>query len=196
MHHRIRFLINTPLQRGARWRTIGRTVSTVSRLVFPQASSYTSVMSLHSYSRVWVHLVWATLERRPLIGKAAAVKVSAHLTRYAGEKSIYMKINFVNPDHVHALVDLPTNLSIEELMHAFKGESSHWINQNSLIPGKFAWGRGYGVFSVSHSGVGEVAKYIAEQEQHHRKRGFTEELKLLVERYGLRWRDDKTVETV
>jgi len=25
-------------------------------------------------------------------------------------------------------------------------------------------GRGYGVFSVSHSGVGEVAKYIAEQE--------------------------------
>ncbi len=106
-----------------------------------------------------------------------------------------MKINFVNPDHVHALVDLPTSLSIEEMMQRFKGESSHWINQGRLVPGKFGWGRGYGVFSVSHSGVGEVAKYIAQQEQHHRKRSFTDELKQLVERYGLKWREDKTVET-
>src|SRR5215475_10184969 len=107
-----------------------------------------------------------------------------------------MKINYVNPEHVHALINLPTGLSIEEMMHLFKGESSHWINQNSLVPGKFGWGRGYGVFSVSHSGVGEVARYIAEQEAHHSKRSFTDELKLLVERYGLKWREDKTVETV
>jgi REP-associated tyrosine transposase len=152
-------------------------------------------MSLHSYSRVWVHLVSATLERRPLLSKLAATKLSNHLTRYADEKEIYMKINFVNPDHVHALVDLPTGLSIEE-MQFFKGESSHWINQNALVPGKFAWGRGYGVFSVSHSGVGEVAEYIADQDEHHRKRSYSDELRLFVERYGLRWRDDKTVETV
>ena len=153
-------------------------------------------MSLHSYSRVWVHLVWATLERRPLLTKAAATKLSTHLTRYAVEKDIYMKINFVNPEHVHALVDLPTGLSIEDMMQFFKGGTSHWINQNSLVPGRFGWGRGYGIFSVSHSGVGEVAKYIAEQEEHHRKRSYKDELRLFVERYGLKWRDDKTVETV
>jgi REP element-mobilizing transposase RayT len=143
-----------------------------------------------------VHLIWATLERRPLLIKAAAVKLSAHLTGYAAEKDIYMKINFVNPDHVHALVDLPTSLSIEEMMQFLKGGSSHWVNQNGLVPGKFGWGRGYGIFSVSHSGVGEVAKYIAEQEEHHRKRSYADELRLLVERCGLQWRDDKTVETV
>ncbi len=119
------------------------------------------LMSLHSYSRVWLHLVWATLERRPLLKKAAAARLSAYLTRYAGEKGIQMKINFVNPDHVHALVDLPTGLSIEEMMQFFNGGSSHWINQNGLVAGKFGWGRGYGGFSVSHSGLGEVAKYIA-----------------------------------
>ena len=62
--------------------------------------------------------------------------------------------------------------------------------------GKFGWGRGYGIFSVPHSGVGEVAKYIAEQEEHHRKRSYADELRLFVERYGLKWRDDKTVKTV
>jgi hypothetical protein len=82
------------------------------------------------------------------------------------------------------------------MMQQLKGEASHWINQNGLVPGKFGWGRGYGVFSVSHSGVAEVAKYIADQEEHHRKRSFADELKLFVERYGLEWRGDKTVETV
>src|SRR5437763_15901926 len=153
-------------------------------------------MSMHSYSRVWVHLIWATLERRPLLSKPAAVKLSGYLSSYSAEKGIYMKINYVNPEHVHALVDLPTHLCLEDVMQLFKGSSSHWINENNLIPGKFGWGRGYGVFSVSHSGVGEVAKYIANQEEHHRKRSYADELRLFVERYGLKWRDDKTVETV
>lgn len=148
-------------------------------------------MSLHSYSRVWLHIVWATLERRPLLHKPAAAKLSAWLHDYAKQKGIYMKINFVNPDHVHALIDLPTNLPIEDLMQWFKGGSSHWINEQNLVAGKFGWGRGYGVFSVSESGVAEVCSYIAKQEEHHRKRDFAEELKLFVERYGLEWRKDK-----
>jgi REP element-mobilizing transposase RayT len=57
-----------------------------------------------------------------------------------------MKINFVNADHVHALVDLPTGISIEEMVQLFKGSSSHWINQSDLLKTKFAWGRGYGIF--------------------------------------------------
>ena len=65
-------------------------------------------MSHHSFSRVWLHLVWATLERRRLLPKPAAARLSSHLYEYSAEKGIYMKINFVNPDHVHALVDLPT----------------------------------------------------------------------------------------
>ncbi len=120
-----------------------------------------------------------------------AAKLSAWLHDYAKQKGIYMKINFVNPDHVHALIDLPTNLSIEDLMQWFKGGSSHWINEQNLVAGKFGWGRGYGVFSVSESGVAEVCSYIAKQEEHHRKRDFAEELKLFVERYGLEWRKDK-----
>ena len=147
-------------------------------------------MSLHSYSRVWLHLIWATLERRPLLFKGAAAKVSGYLSQYAVEKGIDMKINYVNPDHVHALVDLPTSLCIEEAMQFLKGGSSHWINQSKLLPGRFGWGRGYGAFSVSQSGAAAVAKYIAEQEEHHRKKSFDEELRLLVERYELRWKAD------
>src|SRR5213080_2928052 len=61
---------------------------------------------------------------------------------------------------------------------------------STLIKGRFAWGRGYGAFSVSHSDVGRVAAYIVRQEKHHHKNTFREEFQLFVTRYGLEWHDD------
>jgi len=92
------------------------------------------------------------------------------MAEYADKHDMYMKINFVNPDHVHALIDLPTALSIEKLIQLLKGSSSHWVNAGDLITGKFAWARGYGAFSVSQSNVDQVARYIGDQEEHHRVR--------------------------
>ena len=106
-----------------------------------------------------------------MIIKPVAVRASRFLTQYALEKNIYLKINYCNPDHVHALIDLPTSQSIEQVVKLLKGSSSHWINQNHLVKGRFAWGRGYGAFSVSHSDVSKVATYIARQEEHHRHGG-------------------------
>ena len=147
-------------------------------------------MPLHSYTRCWLHIVWATIERRPLLEKPAVAKLSAYLHEYANEKGIYMKINFVNADHTHVLVDLPASMAIEEVVQLLKGGSSHWVNESNLVPGKFGWQRGYGAFSVSHSAVDEVYAYIANQEEHHRKKTFAEELKLFVERYGLKWHEE------
>lgn len=115
-------------------------------------------------------MIWGTLNREKLLLEDAASSVSEYLSDYARTKHFYMKINHVNADHVHALVDLPTNLSIEELIQLLKGSSSHWINANNLLAGKFAWGRGYGAFSVSESNVNQVAQYIASQKEHHRIR--------------------------
>jgi len=93
----------------------------------------------------------------------AAIKVSTFLSQYAEFKGIYMKVNSVNPEHVHALIYLPTLYSIEEVFKLLKGASSHWINQNHFLRGKFFWRRGYGVFSVSQSSVEQVIRYIATQ---------------------------------
>ena len=82
-------------------------------------------VSVHSYSRCSIHLIWGTLNREKLLNKEAAARLSRYLTENADTKGVYMKINYVNADHVHALVDLPTNLSIEELIQLRNGSSSH-----------------------------------------------------------------------
>jgi len=124
-----------------------------------------------------------------MLTKPAAAKVSRFLSNYSVEKGIYMKINYFNPEHTHTLIDLPTNKCIEEVIQLFKGSSSHWINEEKLLRGRFAWGRGYGAFSVSHSDVDRVAAYIAGQKVHHAKKSFREEFELF-EKYGLKWHDD------
>ena len=102
-----------------------------------------------------------------------------------------MKANYVNPDHTHAVIDLPTKYSIEEVLQLFKGASSHWINGQKMIRGKFNWGRGYGAFSVSHSNLDAVVGYVLNQEEHHRKKSFAEELAAFVRAYGLEWHEEQ-----
>jgi hypothetical protein len=125
-----------------------------------------------------------------MLTKPARVKGSEFLTGYALEKGIYMKTNYFNAEHVHTLIDLPTGKSIEDVVKLLKGSSSHWINEKRLLRGKFAWGRGYGAFSVSHSHADRVAAYIAGQEKHHHKKTFNEEFESFVKKYGLEWREE------
>jgi putative transposase len=148
-------------------------------------------MSTHSYSRIWLHLIWETLCREPMLDKHAAAQASRFLSGYSMEKGIYMKTNYFNPEHTHALIDLPTNKCVEDVIQLFKGGSSFWLNDQKLLKGKFAWGKGYGAFSISHSDVARVANYIARQEEHHKKRTYAQEYELFVKRYGLEWRDEE-----
>ena len=96
-----------------------------------------------------------------------------------------MKVNYVNADHVHSIIDLPTKYSIEEVVKLLKGGSSHWINENRIVTCKFSWGRGYGVFSVSQSNIQDTVKYINNQEEHHKKKSFMDEFKGSIKAYGL-----------
>ena len=52
---------------------------------------------------------------------------------------------------------------------------------------KFAWQTGYAAFSVSASNLLAVKKYIQNQEQHHRKMSFEQELVALLEKHGVEY---------
>ena len=70
-------------------------------------------MSLHTYSKCWFHLIWNTLNKEPvLMNKEIRKQISKHFYEYSSSKNIYMKVNYINPEHVHAIIDLPTNYSV------------------------------------------------------------------------------------
>jgi len=51
----------------------------------------------------------------------------------------------------------------------------------------FAWQEGYGAFSVSASNLGVVERYIANQERHHRKMTYEQELREFLRKHGIRF---------
>lgn len=98
-----------------------------------------------------------------------------------------MRINYVNTDHIHALIDLPTSETIENVLQLLKGSSSHYINQDLIKNSKFSWGRGYAAFSVSVSQLDKVTRYIQNQAAHHKKKTFSEEYRDFITKYGIQY---------
>ena len=49
----------------------------------------------------------------------------------------------------------------------------------------FSWQAGYGAFSIGQSQVLAVVRYIQQQEQHHRRLTFQDELRRFFDRYGI-----------
>ena len=74
--------------------------------------------------------------------------------------------------------------TIAKVSQLIKGESSFWISQNNLIPGKFSWQDDYLPVSVSESQVGNVVNYIKDQEKHHSKKTFEMEVNEFMTKYG------------
>lgn len=131
-------------------------------------------MSVRSYTKIWLHIIWPAFNHDNILTDAELRRnTSNFLQDYSAEKNIYMKVNYVMPDHVHGLIDLPTNKSIEDTMQLIKGASSFWINKQ--INFQFRWAKGYAAFSVSESNLDRVVKYILNQKEHHRKKSYTEE---------------------
>ena len=89
-------------------------------------------MSKHSYNKIWIHFIWETPDKEKILSKDTRKKISNFLYSYCKEKHIFMKVNYVNADHVHTLVDLPTDISVEECIKLLKGSSSFYINKNRI----------------------------------------------------------------
>lgn len=142
-------------------------------------------MAKHTYSKCLIHLIWSTKNREPVLEADTRKKLSEYLYQYSKDNNIYMYINYVNADHVHAFFDLPTSMSLQDVSKLYKGSSSHWINKNRLTPLKFCWARGYGGFSVSPSNFTKVKSYILNQEKHHSKKSFAQELNDFLKAYRL-----------
>jgi REP element-mobilizing transposase RayT len=127
----------------------------------------------HTSGNIILHLVFSTPERRPLITPLFRADLFAYLGGIArGIRATALIVNGTT-DHVHMLIRIRPSQSAAELARAIKATSSGWVREK-WNPA-FRWQTGYGAFSVSESNVAGVAKYIANQEEHHRKHSFQQE---------------------
>ncbi|MDB5008478.1 MAG: transposase [Mucilaginibacter sp.] len=143
-----------------------------------------------SFVKIWVHLVFATKNREPLLKKEFRKEIFEHIINNCKEKEIFLQAINGYTDHLHCLISLGKDQTISKVSQLIKGESSFWINKNNLTSAKFSWQDDYFAVSVSESQVETIINYIRNQEKHHSKKTFEDEVNEFMTKYG--WEIIKT----
>ena len=117
-----------------------------------------------SYVKIWVHLVFSTKNRHPYLTKNIRYKLQNHI--------------------------IENEQTIAKIAQLIKGESAFWINKNKSTEEKFLWQDDYFAVSVSESNLDRVNYYIKNQENHHRKKSFENEVEEFADKYKFELRKE------
>ena len=139
----------------------------------------------NTYTKLYIQFVFVVKYRDNFIQttwKDELYKYITGITQKNGHKVI--AINGM-PDHVHLFVRFNPNQSMSELMRDVKASSSKWINERNFSKRKFSWQEGFGAFSYHESLLSTIAIYVANQEEHHRKKSFRKEYLDLLQEFDV-----------
>lgn len=137
-----------------------------------------------SYTQVCIHYVWTTHSRKPLLTQPRRKLLFDHIRQNALIKGIHLDRINGYIEHVHCLVWLKPQQTMDDIAQLLKGESSYWFNHKSGIENsKLKWQEEYFAVSVSLPMVERVRAYIDNQEIHHQKKTFEEEYTELMKQY-------------
>jgi REP element-mobilizing transposase RayT len=142
-----------------------------------------------SLSKLYVHLVFSTKNRDPLILASERENLHAYLAGALNNLESQAIMVGGTTDHVHALFRLSKNLSLAKIVEEIKTTSSKWLKTQGQAFANFHWQSGYAGFSVSPSNADQVVTYIKQQEEHHRVVSFQEEYRKLLERHGVEFNE-------
>ena len=143
------------------------------------------------FVKIWIHAVWSTKNREPLIDQSFRRDLFDHMHLNGLSKDILIEIVNGYTDHVHCLFRLRNDQNISKVMQLIKGESSFWVNQQNFTKAKFQWQEEYFAISVSESQVNTVKAYITNQEAHHKGKSFSQEYQEFIDKYNFQTFDNK-----
>lgn len=138
----------------------------------------------HSFSRIHLHLVFSTKDRRNAIAKEWQPRLWAYLGGICRNHEIIPLAIGGTENHVHLLIQLPPTIAPAKAVALLKANSSKWMGEQGHA---FSWQEGYGAFSVSSSNLDRVIRYIQDQDAHHRKTNFEDEFRALLRKHGVEY---------
>jgi putative transposase len=140
-----------------------------------------------SLSAVYIHLVFSTKHRHPFLRHEGLCK-ELHAFLGGTSKTLECPPLIVGgvEDHVHLLARFGRTITQAEWVKELKRVSNLWLKEQGDLD-DFEWQGGYADFSVSHSNLEQVKRYIETQKQHHRKLTFQDEVRGLLTKHHIEW---------
>ncbi len=141
----------------------------------------------NTFTQIYIHIIFAVKNRNALIRTQWEDKLYQYITGIVKNKNQkMMQINGM-PDHIHFLAGMKPDYCISDLVREIKKSTVDYIKENKLTKFNFNWQSGFGAFSVSHSQIDKVVKYIINQKEHHKKKSFKEEYLDFLKKYNVEY---------
>ena len=124
-------------------------------------------MATRTHAELYYHFIWSTKMRKEVILPDWENRLYGYIRVKSEEINLQViALNGVE-NHIHLLVRTKAEHTPAVIAHDIKGSSFHFVNRSLLLPERFSWQNGYGVFSVSPHEIKKVKRYIERQKEHH-----------------------------
>src|SRR6266542_60330 len=117
--------------------------------------------------RTYFHAVWTTKERTPSITPHLEPRLLGAIKATAERAGVMVHAANSTADHVHVVMSVPPTIAPAALIGQLKGASARLINREVSPEHGFAWGEGYGLFTVGPRQLSTAVAYVRSQKQHH-----------------------------
>lgn len=140
----------------------------------------------NTYSQIYIQIVFCVKGRENLIPSSHRIELEKYIAGIVNNRKQKLLALYANPDHIHLFFSFQNlDKSLSEIVWDIKAGSSKFINESHWCNREFNWQEGYGAFSYSKSQVGQVCKYILNQEEHHKKISFRDEYLNILKNSGV-----------
>ena len=141
---------------------------------------------MSSYRQLLYHIVFRTYNSQPTINQKHADHLYTYLTGIIKNKNSHLyQINGVE-NHIHILTDVHPSVALADFVKDIKVSTSIWMKNSGHFPSFRGWAEGYGSFTCSFVDMGRLIDYIKIQKEHHRKKTFEEEYRMLLMEFGVK----------
>jgi len=132
-----------------------------------------------TFLQVFVHIVWSTFQRRPMLTDDVEKVVHAAIQDECRALKCPPVAIGGTADHVHVLVSLSASVSLATLVQQAKGVSAHLLTHRLAPAASFRWQRGYSAFSLRKTELDAVRQYVLHQKQRHHARALVSDWEII-----------------
>jgi REP element-mobilizing transposase RayT len=138
---------------------------------------------MSTYTQILYHIIFSTKYRKPTLIKENRVELFKYIWGILNNKKCHLyRVNGIE-DHLHILTHIHPTIALSDLVKDIKLGCSAYIKSNILFPAFSGWQEGYSAFTYTIKEKDPLIEYIKNQENHHKKITFKEELMALLQEH-------------
>jgi REP element-mobilizing transposase RayT len=145
---------------------------------------------MSTYTQIIYQIVFSTKHRNNTIEPNNKNELYKYIWGIIKNKKCHLyQIGGVE-NHIHIITSLHPTVPLSSFVKDIKVASALYIKDKKLFPNFDAWQEGYGAFTYSINAKDKLIEYVKNQEIHHKKITFKEELIILLKEHQIEY-DEK-----